>query len=169
MMRDYIQAGQHLSPSFWASMPAHPFLPSPFPPAPDKMADRKEPPFYNDHSTGSFQYKIPMYETMELFIETLTGTCFELRVSSYEAILSVKSKIQRLEGTTADASGSPLGPSASDSTSCRGGKMTSGEPPKLCSPPWHDVTHRPFYAVHSCPDNLRSNLILYKLCWWAES
>lgn len=34
---------------------------------------------------------------MELFIETLTGTCFELRVSPFEAIISVKAKIQRLE------------------------------------------------------------------------
>ncbi|XP_056465908.1 AN1-type zinc finger protein 4 [Gadus chalcogrammus] len=62
------------------------------------MADRKEPPFYDDHSPGPFQYKLPIYETMELFIETLTGTCFELRVSPFEAVLSVKSKIQRLEG-----------------------------------------------------------------------
>ncbi|KAK0130971.1 AN1-type zinc finger protein 4 [Merluccius polli] len=62
------------------------------------MADRKEPPFYNDHSTGAFQYKLPFYETMELFIETLTGTCFELRVSPFEAVISVKAKIQRLEG-----------------------------------------------------------------------
>ena len=35
---------------------------------------------------------------MELFIETLTGTCFELRVSPYETVISVKAKIQRLEG-----------------------------------------------------------------------
>ncbi|KAM4607798.1 AN1-type zinc finger protein 4 isoform 1-T2 [Polymixia lowei] len=62
------------------------------------MADRKEPPFYNDHSVGAFQYKLPFYETMELFIETLTGTCFELRVSPFEAVISVKAKIQRLEG-----------------------------------------------------------------------
>ncbi|XP_074647919.1 AN1-type zinc finger protein 4-like [Tubulanus polymorphus] len=35
---------------------------------------------------------------MELFIETLTGTAFELRVSPFETIMSVKAKIQRLEG-----------------------------------------------------------------------
>lgn len=35
---------------------------------------------------------------MELYIESLTGTCFELIVSPYETILSVKTKIQRLEG-----------------------------------------------------------------------
>ncbi|XP_071382714.1 AN1-type zinc finger protein 4 [Centroberyx affinis] len=62
------------------------------------MADRKEPPFFNDDSMGAFQYKLPFYETMELFIETLTGTCFELRVSPFEAVISVKAKIQRLEG-----------------------------------------------------------------------
>ncbi|KAL0964595.1 hypothetical protein UPYG_G00326200 [Umbra pygmaea] len=62
------------------------------------MADRKEPPIYNDDSVGAFQYKLPFYETMELFIETLTGTCFELRVSPFEMVISVKAKIQRLEG-----------------------------------------------------------------------
>lgn len=35
---------------------------------------------------------------MELYIETLTGTFFELRVSPFETIMSVKAKIQRLEG-----------------------------------------------------------------------
>lgn len=48
---------------------------------------------------GPFHYKLPFYETMELFIETLTGTCFELRVSPFETVISVKAKIQRLEGT----------------------------------------------------------------------
>ncbi|KAM9803970.1 AN1-type zinc finger protein 4 [Neosynchiropus ocellatus] len=62
------------------------------------MTDRKEPPFYNDDRLGAFHYKLPVYDTMELFIETLTGTCFELRVLPYEAVVSVKAKIQRLEG-----------------------------------------------------------------------
>lgn len=62
------------------------------------MTDRKEPPFFNDDSVGAFQYKLPFYDTMELFIETLTGTCFELRVLPFEAVISVKAKIQRLEG-----------------------------------------------------------------------
>uniref|UniRef100_A0A3Q1GNR5 Zinc finger, AN1-type domain 4 n=1 Tax=Acanthochromis polyacanthus TaxID=80966 RepID=A0A3Q1GNR5_9TELE len=62
------------------------------------MTDRKEPPFFNDDSMGAFQYKLPFYDTMELFIETLTGTCFELRVLPFEAVISVKAKIQRLEG-----------------------------------------------------------------------
>jgi AN1-type zinc finger and ubiquitin domain-containing protein 1 len=35
---------------------------------------------------------------MELYIETLTGAAFELRVSPFETIMSVKAKIQRLEG-----------------------------------------------------------------------
>lgn len=63
-----------------------------------KMTDRKEPPFFNDDSAGALHYKIPFYDTMELFIETLTGTCFELRVLPFEAVISVKAKIQRLEG-----------------------------------------------------------------------
>ena len=35
---------------------------------------------------------------MELYIETLTGAAFELRVSPFETVMSVKAKIQRLEG-----------------------------------------------------------------------
>ncbi|KAM3605614.1 uncharacterized protein V6R79_002002 [Siganus canaliculatus] len=62
------------------------------------MTDRKEPPFFNDDSVGTLHYKLPYYDTMELFIETLTGTCFELRVLPFEAVISVKAKIQRLEG-----------------------------------------------------------------------
>uniref|UniRef100_A0A8B9S4Z3 Zinc finger AN1-type containing 4 n=1 Tax=Apteryx owenii TaxID=8824 RepID=A0A8B9S4Z3_APTOW len=62
------------------------------------MANKKEPPFFNEDNLGPFHYKLPFYETMELFIETLTGTCFELRVSPFETVISVKAKIQRLEG-----------------------------------------------------------------------
>ncbi|XP_028609391.1 AN1-type zinc finger protein 4 [Grammomys surdaster] len=62
------------------------------------MDNRKEPPFFNEDNVGPFYFKLPFYDTMELFIETLTGTCFELRVSPFEAIISVKGKIQRLEG-----------------------------------------------------------------------
>uniref|UniRef100_A0A1A7WAK4 Zinc finger, AN1-type domain 4 n=1 Tax=Iconisemion striatum TaxID=60296 RepID=A0A1A7WAK4_9TELE len=62
------------------------------------MTNRKEPPFFNDDSVGALQYKLPFFDTMELFIETLTGTCFELRVLPLEAVISVKVKIQRLEG-----------------------------------------------------------------------
>ncbi|XP_036912601.1 AN1-type zinc finger protein 4 [Sturnira hondurensis] len=62
------------------------------------MDNRKDPPFFNEDNVGPFYYKIPFYDTMELFIETLTGTCFELRVSPLEAVISVKAKIQRLEG-----------------------------------------------------------------------
>nr|XP_057914996.1 AN1-type zinc finger protein 4 isoform X3 [Doryrhamphus excisus] len=62
------------------------------------MTDRKEPPFFNNNRVGAFHYKLPLYDPMELFIETLTGTCFELRVLPFEAIISVKAKIQRLEG-----------------------------------------------------------------------
>ncbi|XP_040463277.1 AN1-type zinc finger protein 4 isoform X2 [Falco naumanni] len=62
------------------------------------MANKKEPPFFNEDNMGPFHYKLPFYETMELFIETLTGMCFELRVSPFETVISVKAKIQRLEG-----------------------------------------------------------------------
>ncbi|XP_077115207.1 AN1-type zinc finger protein 4 [Ranitomeya variabilis] len=62
------------------------------------MSNKKEPPFFNEDNIGSFHYKLPFYETMELFIETLTGTSFELRVSPFETIFCVKAKIQRLEG-----------------------------------------------------------------------
>ncbi|XP_066205725.1 AN1-type zinc finger protein 4 isoform X1 [Saccopteryx leptura] len=62
------------------------------------MDNRKDPPFFNEDSVEPYYYKLPFYDTMELFIETLTGTCFELRVSPLEAVISVKAKIQRLEG-----------------------------------------------------------------------
>ncbi|KAM5321664.1 AN1-type zinc finger protein 4 isoform 2-T2 [Glossophaga mutica] len=62
------------------------------------MDNRKDPPFFNEDNMGPFYCKVPFYDTMELFIETLTGTCFELRVSPLEAVTSVKAKIQRLEG-----------------------------------------------------------------------
>ncbi|XP_026878570.2 AN1-type zinc finger protein 4 [Electrophorus electricus] len=65
------------------------------------MADKREPPFFNDDNLGVVHYKLPFYETMELFIETLTGTCFQLRVSPFETVISVKAKIQRLEGIPA--------------------------------------------------------------------
>ena len=35
---------------------------------------------------------------MELYIETLTGTAFELRVNPNDTVMSIKSKIQRFEG-----------------------------------------------------------------------
>ncbi|KAJ8361516.1 hypothetical protein SKAU_G00180410 [Synaphobranchus kaupii] len=70
----------------------------PPPPPRAEMADKKEPPFFNEDNVGPFHFKLPCYDTMELLIETLTGTCFELRVSPFETVLSVKAKIQRLEG-----------------------------------------------------------------------
>ncbi|XP_062926817.1 AN1-type zinc finger protein 4 isoform X1 [Mobula hypostoma] len=63
-----------------------------------EMENKKEPPSFNEDNSQPISYKFPFYETMELFIETLTGTCFELRVSSFETVISVKAKIQRLEG-----------------------------------------------------------------------
>ncbi|KAM6186155.1 AN1-type zinc finger protein 4 [Rhynchocyon petersi] len=62
------------------------------------MDNKKEPPFFNEENVEPVCYKLPFCDSMELFIETLTGTCFELRVSAFEAVISVKAKIQRLEG-----------------------------------------------------------------------
>lgn len=39
-----------------------------------------------------------MERTMELTIEALTGTVYDLCVSPYETILGIKMKVQRLEG-----------------------------------------------------------------------
>lgn len=39
---------------------------------------------------------------MELYIETLTGTAFELRVNPNDTVMSIKSKIQRFEGMWLD-------------------------------------------------------------------
>lgn len=83
----FLHLGQASSPS----PRNHPLFPT-------NMADKREPPFFNDNNLGVVNYKLPFYETMELFIETLTGTCFQLRVSPFETIISVKAKIQRLEG-----------------------------------------------------------------------
>ena len=46
-----------------------------------------EQSFYNENS-----------DHLYLFIETLTGTSFEMRVSPFETILSIKAKLQQLEG-----------------------------------------------------------------------
>ncbi|KAM8923853.1 LOW QUALITY PROTEIN: AN1-type zinc finger protein 4 [Pelodytes ibericus] len=62
------------------------------------MANKKQPPFFNEDNIGSLRYKLPFYDTMELFIETLTGTCFELRVSPFETVVCVKAQIEKLEG-----------------------------------------------------------------------
>ncbi len=62
------------------------------------MTDKRNPPFFNDDNVGLVHYKLPLSETMELFIETLTGTSFQLHVSPFEQVVSVKAKIQRLEG-----------------------------------------------------------------------
>ncbi|PNI12318.1 ZFAND4 isoform 7 [Pan troglodytes] len=73
------------------------------------MDNRKEPPFFNDDNMGPFYCRLHFCDTMELFIETLTGTCFELRVSPFETVISVKAKIRRLEdpGDPTEVSGWP--------------------------------------------------------------
>uniref|UniRef100_S4RR10 Zinc finger, AN1-type domain 4 n=1 Tax=Petromyzon marinus TaxID=7757 RepID=S4RR10_PETMA len=60
--------------------------------------DKREPPYYNSEESPYVSYSFPFYETMEVLIETLTGTFFEIRVSPFESVMSVKAKIQRLEG-----------------------------------------------------------------------
>lgn len=43
-------------------------------------------------------YKYHEEEVMALYIETLTGTTFEVTVSPYDTVMTIKSKIQRVEG-----------------------------------------------------------------------
>ena len=46
-----------------------------------------------------FSKKTNRFSPMIVYVETLTGTAFEVRVSQYEAVMSIKDKIQRLEGS----------------------------------------------------------------------
>lgn len=47
------------------------------------------------------EYSDPFDEehTMEICIETLTGTSFEMKVNPHDVVLNIKNKIQRVEGT----------------------------------------------------------------------
>ncbi|KAJ9601205.1 hypothetical protein L9F63_000625 [Diploptera punctata] len=47
---------------------------------------------------GTFRSSLPQEGTMDLYIETLTGTAFEMTVSPFDTVMSIKSKIQRVEG-----------------------------------------------------------------------
>ncbi|CAG2055053.1 unnamed protein product [Timema podura] len=49
---------------------------------------------YHPSFHSSFQHE----GTIELFIETLTGTAFEITVSPFDTVLSIKLKIHRVEG-----------------------------------------------------------------------
>nr|CAD7409706.1 unnamed protein product [Timema cristinae] len=49
---------------------------------------------YHPSIHSSFQHE----GTIELFIETLTGTAFEITVSPFDTVLSIKLKIHRVEG-----------------------------------------------------------------------
>nr|CAD7573257.1 unnamed protein product [Timema californicum] len=49
---------------------------------------------YHPSMHSSFQHE----GTIELFIETLTGTAFEITVSPFDTVLSIKLKIHRVEG-----------------------------------------------------------------------
>lgn len=46
------------------------------------------------------EYSDPFDEdpTMEICIETLTGTSFEMKVNPHDLVLNIKNKIQRVEG-----------------------------------------------------------------------
>lgn len=46
----------------------------------------------------AFQEDAPSQPTMEVLVETLTGTAFEMTVSPSDTILAIKSKIFRVEG-----------------------------------------------------------------------
>ena len=47
-------------------------------------------------------------QTMDLTIEALTGTVYDLCVSPYETILGIKMKIQRLEGKVTLSTGTVM-------------------------------------------------------------
>lgn len=49
---------------------------------------------------GSYDPYVDDYEesSMEIVVETLTGTTFEMTVAPDDTIISIKSKIQRVEG-----------------------------------------------------------------------
>lgn len=49
-------------------------------------------------SRPKYRSSLQQEGTMDLFIETLTGTAFEMTVSPFDTIMSIKSKIQRVEG-----------------------------------------------------------------------
>jgi AN1-type zinc finger and ubiquitin domain-containing protein 1 len=48
----------------------------------------------------TFNSSLQQEGTMDLYIETLTGTAFEMTVSPFDTVMSIKSKIQRVEGKT---------------------------------------------------------------------
>lgn len=50
------------------------------------------------HISMDKRIRVPFYGSISLFIETLTGTYFKIHVLPSETILSIKAKIQRLEG-----------------------------------------------------------------------
>ena len=58
--------------------------------------------YYNRMSQHGYQQTFTSSHhregTMDLYIETLTGTAFEMTVSPFDTVMSIKSKIQRVEG-----------------------------------------------------------------------
>jgi hypothetical protein len=47
---------------------------------------------------STFNSSLQHEGTMDLYIETLTGIAFEMTVSPFDTVMSIKSKIQRVEG-----------------------------------------------------------------------
>ncbi|XP_060804803.1 uncharacterized protein LOC106134456 [Amyelois transitella] len=61
------------------------------------MSQHGCPERLSNRSKG-FQEDVPSQQTMEVLVETLTGTAFEMTVSPSDTILAIKSKIFRVEG-----------------------------------------------------------------------
>lgn len=55
---------------------------------PERLSSRSKN--YVDDGSGQ--------QTMEVFVETLTGTAFEMTVSPSDTVFAIKSKIYRVEG-----------------------------------------------------------------------
>ncbi|VVC95852.1 unnamed protein product [Leptidea sinapis] len=50
------------------------------------------------NSSKGFQEDVQSQQTMEVLVETLTGTAFEITVSPFDTVFDIKSKIYRVEG-----------------------------------------------------------------------
>lgn len=61
------------------------------------MSQHGCPERLSNRSKG-FQEDGPSQPTMEVLVETLTGTAFEMTVSPSDTIFAIKSKIFRVEG-----------------------------------------------------------------------
>lgn len=62
-----------------------------------EMSQHGCPERLSNRSKG-FQEDGPSHPTMEVLVETLTGTAFEMTVSPSDTVFEIKSKIFRVEG-----------------------------------------------------------------------